>query len=69
MAVPVKGLPDCAGDGTDIEYVRTLIEACCNPKSVLCGDTAASKGCLKIPITEEIDFTSREAARKCSDNL
>eukprot|EP00972_Heterocapsa_arctica_P073142 10802454-Heterocapsa_arctica.AAC.1 len=69
MAVPVRGLPDCAGDGTDKVYDRIIVEACCNPKSVLSGDTAQSKGCVTLPITEEMEFASKEAARQCSDNL
>eukprot|EP00972_Heterocapsa_arctica_P033823 4978029-Heterocapsa_arctica.AAC.1 len=50
-------------------FDRILIEACCGPKSVLCEETKASKGCYKIPITEQIDFASQEAAVICSDNL
>jgi hypothetical protein len=34
-AVPVTGLPDCAGDGTLKVYDRILVEGCCNPDSVM----------------------------------
>eukprot|EP00972_Heterocapsa_arctica_P045746 6749958-Heterocapsa_arctica.AAC.1 len=54
---------------TNRTYNRILIEACCDDNSVLCAETKESKGCLTIPITEETDFTSQEAAIACSENL
>ena len=57
-----------SGDSTKV-FDRILVEACCGPDSVLCRDTVANRGCLKIPITEQIDFASHEAEVICNDNL
>eukprot|EP00972_Heterocapsa_arctica_P053019 7806295-Heterocapsa_arctica.AAC.1 len=54
--------------GTQV-FNRIFIEACCVADSVLCAYTKTSKGCLNTPITEQIDFTSQEAAITCSENL
>eukprot|EP00972_Heterocapsa_arctica_P013506 1989835-Heterocapsa_arctica.AAC.1 len=46
-----------------------MVKACCGPDSVLCRETKASKGCLKIPIAEQIDFASQDAAALCANNI
>jgi hypothetical protein len=56
------------GDSTTA-FNRILVEACCGSESLLCKDTVANSGCLKIPITEQIDFASSEAEDICTNNL
>eukprot|EP00972_Heterocapsa_arctica_P064352 9497345-Heterocapsa_arctica.AAC.1 len=62
LVIATPSLANASISGSSKVFDRILVEACCGDDSVLCRETKASKGCLMIPITEQIDFASQEAA-------